>query len=319
MADIATPNPMNTPVNNGYALAALGAILFSLKGILIKLAYGGVDGAPAVDAITLLTLRMAFALPIYGAIGLLAWRARARDGLPMPSLRVMAACITLGLLGYYGSAYLDFEGLVYLSAQMERLILFTYPMFVMLLGAMFFGYAVSVRGVFALILAYAGIAVIFGGGAVATGEHVLLGAAFVFTGAFTFAVYQLVAGPLIKEAGTGIFTAAAMIAAALGTFTHFLATHSPGTLLTLPPRILWLAVAMAVFATVLPSLMLNGALGKISAQAVSVIGTVSPVATIAMAVTFIGEPFTPVDALGTAMVIGGVALFTLLDARRGKG
>lgn len=319
MAQRAAITSVKLPRGAGYALAALGSILFSLKGIIIKVAYGPAGGPLAVDAITLLALRMAFSMPIYGVIGVIVWRARRREGRALPPVSVLAGSTALGLLGYYGSAYLDFEGLVYLSAQLERLILFTYPMFVMMLGAFFFGYAVTGRKVLTLALAYGGIVVILGGGATAAGDHVMLGAAFVLASAFTFAVYQLVAKPLISRAGALLFTCIAMGAAGVATLIHFSAVHSPGVLFAVPPRILWLAAAMAVFATVVPSFMLNAALSRISAQAVSVIGTISPVATIVMAVTLIGEPFTPVDAIGTAMVIAGVALFTLADARIGRG
>ena len=301
--------------NGGYVLAATGAALFSTKGILIKLAYGG-GAVPEVDAIALLALRMAFSLPVFAIIGLLAWRARAEEGRPALNRREALMAALVGLLGYYVASYLDFEGLVHLSAQFERLILMTYPVFVTLLGAAFFGGRITLTGLLALLVSYSGIAVIFAHGATAQGDHVMLGVAFVAGAAFTFALYQLLARPLIVRIGTPIFTSIAMGAAGVAVLAHFMAAASLVTLTEVPSRIVWLAVAMAVVSTVLPSFMLSAALERIGAQAVSAIGTVSPVATVVMAMALLGEPFTPADALGTAVVIAGVGLFTWHDSRR---
>ncbi|MEJ2228453.1 MAG: DMT family transporter [Alphaproteobacteria bacterium] len=319
MAQITAPAPTRAYQLIGYSFAALGTTLFAIKGILIKLAYGDAGGAPAVDAITLLALRMMFSLPVYIVIGAMAWRNHVRSGNEKIPLDVLIVSIAVGIIGYYLSAYLDFVGLLYLSVQLERLILYTYPMFVMVLGAIFFGYSVTMRGVLALLIAYAGIGVIFGGGATASGEHTLYGAAFVMTGAITFAGYQLVAASVVRRMGPWLFTCVAMMTASAATLIHFSIVHSPGDLFTQTPRIYWLVAVMAVFATIMPTFMINAALGRINAQAVATIGTISPVATIIMAVVIIGEPFTFIDALGTALVLIGVGLFTLADARRKRG
>ena len=219
-------------------------------------------------------------------------------------------------MGYYLSSYLDFAGLQHLSAQLERLILMTYPVFVTLLGALFFGTRLTFWGLAALFLSYSGIVFIFAAGAVGRGEHAVLGAALVFCASFTYALYQLTARPLVAAIGTSLFTSIAMLAACAGVMAHFVAANSPLQLASAPPRVLWLAAIMAVASTVLPSFMLSAALGRVGPQAVSMIGTVSPVATIVMAMAFLDEPFTAADAAGTALVIAGVGLFTYHDARR---
>lgn len=304
-----------TTQTSGYILAALGAVLFSTKGIIIKLAYGD-GGQPEVDAITLLTLRMMFSLPFYVIVGVMAWRSHRQEGRALPSFKLMAGAGALGIVCFHFSAYVDFEGLVYLSAQFERLILFTYPVFVMLLGALFFGGRITAWGVMTMLISYAGIAVIFASGATARGEHVVLGVALVLGAAFMYSYYQLAARILLKAMGNRVFTSVAMSVASVTIFAHFLAAGHAGRLLNVSPRVLWLSCLMAVVSTVLPSFMINAALERIGAQAVSVIGTVSPVATIFMAVLLVGEAFTPTDALGTALVIGGVGLYTWYDSRQ---
>ena len=304
--------------NSGYFLAALGALLFSTKGILVKLAYG--DGAtPEVDAITLLALRMAFSLPFYIVIGFLGWRAGAARGGPPPSRRLLVNAVLVGLLGYYASSYLDFAGLQYLSAQLERLILMTYPIFVTLLGALFFGGRLTLRGLAALVLSYSGIVFIFAAGATARGDNTMLGTALVFGASFTYAIYNLMAKPLVASLGARVFTSVAMLAACASVLFHFMAGRSLFQLTTVPPRVVGLAAIMAVTSTVLPSFMISAALARVGAQAVSMIGTISPVATIIMAMAILGEPFTAADAAGTALVIAGVGLFTYHDARQARG
>ncbi len=309
----ALPTSTETPTV-GYLLAAFGAVLFSMKAIFIKLAYG-VDGTPEIDAIALLALRMAFAVPIYLVIGVLAWQSRSREGRPLPNRRQFIAAILVGVLGYYGASYLDFEGLVYLTAQFERLVLFTYPFFVMFLGALFFGGRITSWGVGALCLAYAGISVIFFEGATATGEQAALGTLLVLGAAFCFALYQLLAKPLIGQMGPRIFTCIAMTGASLGVLIHFMVESHIAVLFDVSWRILGIAAMLSIISTVLPSFMLNAAIDRVGPQAVSVIGTLSPCATIVMAILLLNEPFTLPDALGTMLVIAGVGLFTWRDAQ----
>lgn len=316
MAQRTTVSAPDVSPAGGYLLAAFGAVLFSMKAIFIKLAYGVGGGAPAVDAITLLALRMAFSLSVYLVVGLFAWRERAREGRHLPTSNQFAAAILVGILGYYGASYLDFSGLVYLTAQFERLILFTYPFFVMLLGALFFSGRITSWGVAALILAYAGISLIFFEGAIAVGDNTAFGATLVLGAAFCFALYQLLAKQLITRMGSRIFTCVAMSGACLATLLHFTMENGLVSLSELPMRIVGLAVMIAVISTVLPSFMLNAALERVGPQAVAVLGTLSPTATIIMAIILLGEPFTLADAAGTTLVMAGVGLFTWRDSRK---
>lgn len=315
MAQPASASAADYSPASGYALAAFGALLFSMKGIFIKLAYG-TGTAPAVDAITLLALRMAFALPVYVAIGSLAWIERQRAGQSLPTLWQVISALFVGVLGYYVASYLDFEGLVYLTAQLERLILFTYPFFVMLLGAMFFGGRITPWGAGSLILAYGGISMIFVEGATATGENAAYGALLVLGSALCFAFYQHLAKPLITRIGSRIFTCLAMGGACLAVLGHYGVDRSLMELFDIPARIVGLCLLIAVFSTLLPSFMLNAALDRVGPEAVSVLGTISPAATIVMAIFVLGEPFTIADALGTALVMAGVGLFTWRDSRK---
>jgi drug/metabolite transporter (DMT)-like permease len=308
----APPPPPHPPgyVRMGYVFALAGAILFSTKAVAIKLAYA--DTATPVDAETLLALRMLMALPFYLVIGLLAVRDRRRTGKPLPPRRQAVAALLVGLLGYWFASYTDFLGLEYISAQFERLILFTYPLFVVILGALFFGQAISPRAVLAILVSYLGLAVIFGDKLGTMGSDVAIGAALILAAAIAFALYQLLAKPLIGSIGPRLFTCIAMSGAAIGAFAQFLLTH-PVSALAVSNNVLLLSLFIAVGATVIPTFFLNAALHRIPAQANATIGTLSPVMTIALAVLILGERLTPADIIGAALVIAGVGWFTLAD------
>jgi len=295
----------------GYLFAAVGAFLFATKGIAIKLAYQG-----QVDAATLLAARMLLAVPIYVVIGGLAVRGRQREG-TLPSFGTAVKAALVGALGYWIASYTDFLGLEYISAQFERLILFTYPLFVVMFGAAFFALPVRWRAVGAFGVSYLGLAVIFIEKSGDPGSHVALGAGLVLVSAVCFALYQLFAKGMIGEMGPRLFTCVSMIGAAIGCFAQFLLTH-PLSALTLTPRIWEISVYLAIGATVLPTFFQNAALHRISAQANSTIATLSPVITVVLAVIVLGEHLTLTDVLGTAMVVGGVGSFTLADRRRAR-
>ncbi len=294
----------------GYAFALTGALLFSTKSIIIKLAY-----AELLDATTLLALRMGLSLPVYIIIGLLAVRDHRRTGVPLPTLAMALRAAAVGAVGYWIASYLDFLGLQYISAQFERLILFTYPLFVVVLGAAFFGQPMQVRILVAIAISYAGLALIFTEKAGSTGSNVALGAGLVLVAALAFALYQLLAKPVIAVMGPRLFTCVAMSGAAIAVFGQFLVTH-PLADLAMSPRVSALAAAIALGATVLPSFFLNAALHRISPQANAVIGTMSPVMTIVLAVILLGETVTATDVAGSALVLAGIGWFTLAGLRR---
>jgi len=255
---------------------------------------------------------MMMALPIYLIIGGLAVRERKRSGQALPPRGPVVKALLVGILGYWFASYTDFAGLQYISAQFERLILFTYPLFVVILGAAFFGQKIQLRAVLAILVSYVGLAVIFSEKLGEGGNDIALGAGLILCAAIAFALYQLLAKPLIARIGPALFTCIAMSGAAMGALIQFFLTHSVSDL-AVGQRVLVLSLVIAIGATVLPSFFLNAALHRISAQANATIGTLSPVMTIALAVAILGEPLTLVDLLGTALVLAGVGWFTLAD------
>jgi drug/metabolite transporter (DMT)-like permease len=309
MTTTASSPPLPARSLLGYALAAGGATMFASKGILIKLAY-----AEGLDALTLLVLRMAFSVPIFFAVA--AWSLR-RSGSPARAAiepRTIGLAVTAGLLGYWYSSFADFKALETLSPQFERLVLFTYPLFVVLIGAAFLGHGLKWRSVGAFAISWSGLAVVFLTDYAAEGTAIVTGVLWVLSCAVTFAVYQLMAKPLIGRMGAPLFTAVAMGAATVGVFVHFALTH-PLSALAVSQHALAVAFAVAIVATVLPTYLMNAALSMISAAANAVIGTLSPVITLILAAIVLGETITLSDGIGTVLVLAGVGLFTVLDRR----
>jgi drug/metabolite transporter (DMT)-like permease len=293
---------------NGYLFAAAGASLFSTKAIFIKLAY-----QEQVNASLMLAYRMAFSLPVFAAVGVWAYRAKRANGEPMPEKQTVLLAVATGFIGYYLSALFDFSGLQYISAHLERLLLFTYPLFVMFIGVLFMGEKLTRHGVAAAAVTYAGLGIVLGLDLTHGGRDTLIGAGLVLAAAISFATYQILAKRTIALMGAALFTSVSLSASSVMCVLHHIVIG--GGSFAASPRFIWLCAGCAAFATVLPSFLINGGLARISSEAVAMISTVSPIVTIVLAVTILGEPFTPVDALGSALVLAGVGIYTWGDSR----
>ncbi len=296
----------------GIALAAGGSFFFSTKAIFAKLAYAAGD----LPVETLLALRMSLALPFFLITGLrLLHKEPSRRLLLTPAIMLKTALV--GICGYYVASYLDFSGLVHLTAQMERLILFTYPLFVVIFGALFFGQPLSKWSLIAFPISYCGLAILFSSASRQGNPDIELGALFVLGSAITFALYQLMAKSIITTMGSRLFTSFAMSAAAIATLMHFSINHSISDLWVNNEIGVYVAL-IAIFSTVIPAYMLNEALNKIGPQMVGMLGNLSPLFTTVMAVIILAEPFGIYEALGTFIVLAGVLLFSHMDHKAKK-
>lgn len=294
----------------GYCLSATGAVLFATKGVLIKLIY-----RYGIDTTTLLALRMLLSTPIFLGVGLAHWLRIPPAARPDRRLLLRAAAV--GVLGYYISSWLDFAGLRTLDAQLERLILFTYPLLVILFGWALFRKPLTIHALTGAGLSYVGLFVMFAAGPQAMTAAILQGGALVLLAAACFALYQIFAAELIRQLGAALFTAVAMTAAGVAVMTHFFLTS--GRLPTdMPHEALVLVLWLAIGATVLPAFIMSAGTGRIGAQGTAIVSALSPIATILLANTVLAEPFGWPQVLGTALVIGGVGWFTWTETRQAR-
>lgn len=290
----------------GFMLALAAAVFFSIKAIFVKLAY-----RYGIDAVTLLALRMLFALPFFVVIAVLEER---KPGIVRPSGPQIAGIVGLGLIGYYLASLFDFVGLQYISAGLERLILFLFPAFTVLISAIFLGRRIGRVEIQALLLSYAGIAIAVHQEVVLDGEHTMFGVVMVFAGTLAYAIYLVGSGELIPRIGARRFTAYAMIVSCLAVVAQFMATHDIAALQQ-PMPVYGYALAMAMLSTVLPAFMLAAAIHRIGAAHTSIIGGIGPVSTIALAAVFLGESMNALQAAGAALVIAGVLFLVLFRAK----
>jgi len=289
----------------GVILGIIGAALFSTKPILIKFIYA-YDVEPAV----LMTLRMGFSLPFYLVFALIAFRQRKRDNIATDySTRTLAITALIGIAGYYIASYLDLEGLTRITAQFERLILFTYPIFVAILSAMFLGIKFSRSTAISLALTYAGLAVIFAYDFSDFGPQVLSGSLLVLGAAAVFAGYVVFSKAPIEKLGSRLFTCFAMIAASFAILIHFLVFSNMADL-NQPWQVYGYVMAIAVFATVLPTFFLAEAIARIGPGPTSITGSVGPIFTTLMATVVLGEKFSLAHLAGTILIIAGVVWLT---------
>ncbi len=288
----------------GMALALMAALFFSIKAIFVKLAY-----QHGVDAITLLTLRMAFALPVFIVVAIIEQR---KTGVQPITRQQSMSIIGLGLIGYYLASMLDFVGLQYVSAGIERLILFLFPTFTVLLSMLFLGRRISRVEISALILSYIGISLSVQQEVSLDGENSLLGVLLIFGSTLAYAVYLIGSGELIPRIGSRRFMAYAMIVSCLAVMMQFIISRDMAILLSQQVEVYGYGLAIALFSTVLPAFMLAAAIHCIGASHTSIIGGIGPVATIILAVLLLGETMTGIQVGGALLVVAGVMLPGLL-------
>ena len=283
----------------GYSLVLLGALGFSAKAIIIKLAYAA-NGE--VDAITLMALRMLFALPFFLLVAF--WRNKKLPALPLEK-KQWGIIIVLGLMGYYIASYLDFIGLQFISAGLERVIIFLYPTFVVLFSALVYRRRITARVGIALGLSYIGTMLVFIEHLSTASSGLLLGSGLVLGSAVIFSWFVMGSGVMTQRIGSARFTAYTMTVASVATLVHFTFQH--GAALTgLPVDVYNLALIMAVFSTVLPAFFMNAGIRRIGAGSASIISTTGPIATLILAYMLLGEAITPIQLAGTFFVLAGV-------------
>ncbi len=290
--------PMDGSRSLGILLALLAALGFSMKAIFVKLAY-----PYGVDAITLLALRMGMALPVFLWFGLRRQASAVRLG-GADWLRLAV----LGCLGYYGASILDFWGLAYISAGLERLILFTYPTLTLLIGVLFQGKSFTRRQLLAVTLCYVGIGFAFVHDlGLGDARSVLIGGALVFASSVSYALYLAGSADMIARLGAMRFSALAMLVSTAVTLLHF-SLSQPLTAFVQPLPVYGWGAAMALFATIIPVFAQSAAIRQLGAGPASLYGMVGPILTIGFGWWLLAEHISAAQATGAALVIAGILI-----------
>ncbi|WP_397407289.1 DMT family transporter [Polaromonas sp.] len=286
-------------IATGLLLATFGAIAFSGKAIIVKLAY-----RHGVDAVTLIMYRMLFALPIFAVMAW--WASRGKAAL---TRRDWLGVLWLGFTGYYLASFLDFAGLAYISASLERLILYLNPTLVLLLGLVLYRRRISTPQIMGMAISYSGVVLVFGHEITLLGPEAAWGALLVFLSAVSYALYLVYSGEMVKRLGALRLVGLATTVACLCCILQFLLLR-PLSAANVVPEVIWLSVLNATLCTAAPVLMVMMAIERIGASMAAQTGMVGPMSTILMGVLILGEPFTAWVAAGTVLVIAGIFVFS---------
>jgi drug/metabolite transporter (DMT)-like permease len=291
----------------GLVLATVGAIAFSAKAIIVKLAY-----RYGVDAVTLLMYRMLFALPVFATMAW--WSSR---GQPALTRRDWLGVLGLGVTGYYLASFLDFAGLAYISASLERLILYLNPTLVVVFGVVLYKQTIRLRQVLGMVVSYCGVLLVFGHEIQLAGTDAALGALLVFLSAISYAIYMSYSGELVRRLGSLRLVGMATTVACLLCIAQF-AVLRPWSATLVAPEVIGLSVLNATLCTAAPVLMVMMAIERIGAGSTAQVGMIGPMSTILMGVVILGEPFTGWLAGGTVLVMLGIFVFTSRGQARSR-
>jgi drug/metabolite transporter (DMT)-like permease len=296
-----------TNLHRGAFYVFISAAGFSVKAIFAKKAY-----EVGADPVTLLFLRLLFAAPLF--LMLAYWNATHNSGERKISQKEILALMGLGILGYYLSSLMDFVGLSYISASLERIILFSYPTLVVILTALFFRSSLDRKDYLALLITYIGIFIVFSEelkqSVLIPKEVLITGGSLVFGSACTYALYLIGSGFIIPRIGAARFTAYSMLIATAAIMLHYFIAKGV-TFPSYHDPIIWYGIAMAIFSTFMPAYFLSKGIKLIGSERSSVISTIGPVSTIVLANVILGETMTWIQVGGTGIVIAGVLMISL--------
>ena len=296
-----------TKTQVGSIFAVTAAFLFSTKAIFIKQAY---ELSPLVDGTVLMALRMLSALPFFL---LLAWLNRAHN--KNIAAKEWGILVVAGLIGYYLSSWLDFAGLMYISASLERIILFLYPTLTVIATSFIYKKPLNAYSIFAIALSYGGTVIVMlqEQSNVPHEGNFWLGVSLVFASAISFAAYLLLTPRLIHKFGSWNFSGLALSIACIGMLTHYcIATPNPiGLLAALPSSVIWYGIALGLLVTVLPTILVAQSIARLGAAQTAMIASIGPILTIILATLLLGETLNTIQWFGCALNIIGVLMITL--------
>lgn len=291
------------PAGAGLLLALIGSVAFSGKAIIVKLAY-----RHGVDAVTLIMLRMLFALPLFALMAW--WASRGKAGL---SRQDWLGVLGLGFSGYYLASYLDFAALVYISASLERLILYLNPTVVMLLGWLMYRRRASFGQMLGMAVSYSGVMLVFGHEMnldKASAASIGWGALLCVLSVFSYAIYLVYSGELVKRLGSLRLVGLATSVACIFCIAQYLLTRPMATVMSLDADVIWLSVLNATLCTAAPVLLVMMAIERIGPALTAQTGMIGPMSTILMGVVILGEPLNSWIIAGTVLVITGIYVFS---------
>ena len=290
-----------------YGIVAASSLFFCSKAVFVKLAFRF-----DMDAVTILALRMAMALPFFLVGG---WIDAKRNPRPITA-RDWGMLALLGFFGWYLSSMVNFMGLEHVSVGLERMILYTYPSLVILGSVLWFRKPLRGLVVVAMLVSYAGIVIGYHAEAVTKStDHTLYGALLIFASAVSYAVFVMLSGQVVSRIGPVRFTSCVVGFSAVFVLIHFIITHPPAKLVQLSPEAYGCGVALAIAGTVIPSYLFSIGLKRAGSQAFAIIGMIGPLGTVFLGWMILGEALNVVQVLGLVLTLAGGLAVSLFKAK----
>ncbi len=286
----------------GSWIGIAGIVMFSAKAVMVKLGY-----RYDVDAVTLLLLRMLFAMPVYAYI---AFRETKKAKANPITKKGLFSIVGLGFVGYYLASYFDFYGLQFISASLERLILFVYPTLVIFITAIYFKKKPSKIQLYAILISYIGIFIAFADDLSFQGDRLWIGVTSIFLSALTYAAYLVGSGAMIPKLGAVRFTAYAMTVSCFMVIIHYLFMNDL-EVFNQPWQVYAIGFAMAMVSTIIPSFLISEAIKRLGASTFAIYGSIGPISTIILAMVVLGEKIDVFQIFGTIVVIFGVSVLNI--------
>jgi drug/metabolite transporter (DMT)-like permease len=247
------------------------------------------------------------------------WTQYRKGSVPVRlSVREWLGVVWLGFCGYYLASLLDFAGLQYVSASLERLILYLYPTLVLLLGILLYRKRASRHQWIGMAVSYAGVVAVFAHELRLTGADAGLGAALVFGSAVSYALYLSYSGELVRRLGALRLVGLASCVACVLCVGQFALLRPLSVVAELSADVWWLSALNASLCTVLPVVLVMLSIERIGSALASQAGMVGPMSTLVMAALVLDEPLSPWLLLGTALVMSGVFICSRGQERSGS-
>lgn len=282
-----------SPERIGAALCAVAAVSFALQPVLVRIAFDGGATVASVGA-----LRFALAAAVLGLV--------ARAAIAAAPLRTLAAPFALGLTVYGLETGLFFASLERIDVSLASLLMCSYPVLVVAGAVLLRRERASRRRALALAVALAGVGLVLAGGL--GGALDPFGIALALAASASYAAYVLISDLLLGR--TQPLVLAAMLCA--GAATAFaLAGVATGSLAAPAPSGLLVVAAIALVATVLPIAAFLAGVRRIGPSRATILGTIEPPVTIALAALVFGERLGPLQLAGAGLVVGGVVILQL--------
>ena len=288
--------------NIGILVVFLATVFLSTKSIWAKLIY-----LDSLSPLNVLVCRAVLSLPFF-LIPMIRF-----DWNSVNKSKVFKYSF-FGAILYLSSSIADFIGLLYISASLERAVLFTFPIYVFLLSSDLS--RITFSKVVLIVSTVLGLAIMFNP---TVDNHLidtLIGISLVLLSAVFWALFIIYSKRAVSNISPTIFTSTYMcITTVLLLFGFIIDSKKFTTFSTLQTHTMIYLVFLAIFCSIIPSYLMSFGLKKINASLAAVISAMGPIVTLGLDVVILNHNLTLNEIIGAIIVTACVTCLTRLNAK----